>query len=257
MANAARIERSPPSPLSSRQENEDSLARLKAHLADSPPGALEAAHARIATQATLVSQLERKADELRGEVERWRGRTRGAIASERLVELHAGPRAMVRPSGWASPVRDDAGAVERKEQQERLEADLAFWRAEATAERELQSKLDAAQSRVESEASRAEATIEEYKEALKLAAAGEVEKMRDELECMREELEEAKRDRELAINFAGGAADDVAKAAGEAAVRDVAQSGACAGRRRTRGRAGRSSPRPRRSRRTSARSARA
>ncbi len=41
--------------------------------------------------------------------------------------------------------------------------------------------------------------------------------MRDELECMREELEEAKRDRELAINFAGGAADDVAKAAGEAA----------------------------------------
>ena len=65
--------------------------------------------------------------------------------------------------------------------------------------------------------SRAEATIEEYKEALKLAAAGEVEKMRDELECMREELEEAKRDRELAINFAGGAADDVAKAAGEAA----------------------------------------
>ena len=60
-------------------------------------------------------------------------------------------------------------------------------------------------------------TIEEYKEALKIAAAGEVEKMRDELECMREELEEAKRDRELAINFAGGAADDVAKAAGEAA----------------------------------------
>ena len=60
-------------------------------------------------------------------------------------------------------------------------------------------------------------TIEEYKEALKMAAAGEVEKMRDELECMREELEEAKRDRELAINFAGGAADDVAKAAGEAA----------------------------------------
>ena len=60
-------------------------------------------------------------------------------------------------------------------------------------------------------------TIEEYKEALKLAAAGEVEKMRDELEHMREELEEAKRDRELAINFAGGAADDVAKAAGEAA----------------------------------------
>ena len=39
-------------------------------------------------------------------------------------------------------------------------------------------------------------TIEEYKEALKMAAAGEVEKMRDELECMREELEEAKRDRE-------------------------------------------------------------
>ena len=60
-------------------------------------------------------------------------------------------------------------------------------------------------------------TIEEYKEALKIAAAGEVEKMRDELEHMREELEEAKRDRELAINFAGGAADDVAKAAGEAA----------------------------------------
>ena len=59
-------------------------------------------------------------------------------------------------------------------------------------------------------------TIEEYKEALKMAAAGEVEKMRDELECMREELEEAKRDRDLAINFAGGAADDVAKAAGEA-----------------------------------------
>ena len=58
-------------------------------------------------------------------------------------------------------------------------------------------------------------TIEEYKEALKIAAAGEVEKMRDELECMREELEEAKRDRELAINFAGGAADDVAKAAAE------------------------------------------
>ena len=60
-------------------------------------------------------------------------------------------------------------------------------------------------------------TIEEYKEALKMAAAGEVEKMRDELECMREELEEAKRDRELAINFAGGAADDVAKAAAEEA----------------------------------------
>ena len=60
-------------------------------------------------------------------------------------------------------------------------------------------------------------TIEEYKEALKIAAAGEVEKMRDELECMREELEEAKRDRELAINFAGGAADDVAKAAAEEA----------------------------------------
>ena len=45
----------------------------------------------------------------------------------------------------------------------------------ATAERELQSKLDEAQSRVESEASRAEATIEEYKEALKLAEAGEVD----------------------------------------------------------------------------------
>ena len=68
-----------------------------------------------------------------------------------------------------------------------------------------------------SQMSAQKATIEEYKEALKLAAAGEVEKMRDELECMREELEEAKRDRELAINFAGGAADDVAKAAGEAA----------------------------------------
>ena len=53
--------------------------------------------------------------------------------------------------------------------------------------------------------------------SLKIAAAGEVEKMRDELECMREELEEAKRDRELAINFAGGAADDVAKAAAEEA----------------------------------------
>ncbi len=65
--------------------------------------------------------------------------------------------------------------------------------------------------------SKQKTTIEEYKEALKLAAAGEVEKMRDELECMREELEEAKRDRELAINFAGGAADDVAKAAAEEA----------------------------------------
>ena len=46
-------------------------------------------------------------------------------------------------------------------------------------------------------------TIEEYKEALKIAAAGEVEKMRDELECMREELEEAKRKYKGRMVFAG------------------------------------------------------
>ena len=168
------------------------------------------AQKELVESARKRKAAEAKAEKLLQERDAARELSKDFAATTRVVEaMETTTARMSRELEEAARNQKKAEAAVHKLRQERD--------GKATAERELQSKLDAAQSRVESEASRAEATIEEYKEALKLAAAGEVEKMRDELECMREELEEAKRDRELAINFAGGAADDVAKAAAEEA----------------------------------------
>ena len=118
---------------------------------------------------------------------------------------------MTRDLEEAARQRKEAEATAETLRQER-DGNVHTEREVQDANARIARELDEAQS----EASARDATINEYKEALKLAAAGEVEKLRDELEQMREELEEAKRDRELAINFAGGAEDDVAKAVGEA-----------------------------------------
>ena len=138
--------------------------------------------------------------------------TKDFAATTRVVDAMQSTTAhMSRQLAEAARQRKEAEAAAENLRRERD--------GKAHTERELQDanarivrELDEAQS----ETSARDATIDEYKEALKLAVAGAVEKMRDELEQTREELEEAKRDRELAINFAGGATDDVAKAAGEA-----------------------------------------
>jgi len=207
----------------------DYKTRLDA--AEAKAGDYDALNRRLTEAKSLYYQRERTVAMAQKElVESARKRKVAEAKAEKLLQERDAARELSKDFAATTRVvaametttaRMSRELEEAARNQKKAEAAVHKLRQErdgkATAERELQSKLDAAQSRVESEASRAEATIEEYKEALKLAAAGEVEKMRDELECMREELEEAKRDRELAINCAGGAADDVAKAAGEAA----------------------------------------
>ena len=120
-----------------RVETDAVRSELHAQLAANPPGALDEARARGDRLATLVAQLERRCDDLRSETVRWRGRANTAIAGERLVQLHAGPAAMVRPGGAGASAA--TGAADTAAELQKLRTDVAFWRDEATQEREWQS----------------------------------------------------------------------------------------------------------------------
>lgn len=130
---------------------------LSEQLAASPPGALAALTAQCARHEAAIALLEQKNATLRREVTRWRERAKGALASERLTMLQAGPRAMALPvraataigvcaagggldsprgaSARGSPRGSGAGGGASMDELPRLRAELDYHRAEA--EREL------------------------------------------------------------------------------------------------------------------------
>lgn len=89
----------------SLQQEVDALrAELSEQLASSPPGALEAARAALAKRNATIHQLELKCQRAQAEAARWRERTRGAVASERLSQLRGGlAGSMVSPRLVAPP----------------------------------------------------------------------------------------------------------------------------------------------------------
>ena len=88
--------------LANSRELEHTLNRVRGelggHLAASPPGAYEALKVDCERMQAHVRQLEMKMTTMRREVLRWRERARGAIASERMLQLKSGPVSLPGPA---------------------------------------------------------------------------------------------------------------------------------------------------------------
>ena len=112
-----------------RAANEKLRAELSRQMADCPPGTLEAAKLHASRQEAYVEQLEKRCAMLRRQSATWKERTRGAVASERLTQLHSGA-ASVPPRGGAAGA---AGDAEGEASEDAVAA--SFWRQEAEVER--------------------------------------------------------------------------------------------------------------------------
>ena len=96
------------------EEGFDKLrGELSEHLVTSPPGALAESRAQCAKQEAAINELEMKNVTLKRENARLRDRARGAIASERMAQLKAGPHALPSPARQADefPIRGAAAAA--------------------------------------------------------------------------------------------------------------------------------------------------
>lgn len=128
----------------SQESQADSMrAELTAQLAANPPGALEAERLANKRAQAAIHQLEQKNMTLRREVQRWKDRAKGALASERLLALQSGPSSMPPPatSGGSrlfsgDPFGDEGSESERAaEERARIRAELEYWRSEAEHEK--------------------------------------------------------------------------------------------------------------------------
>lgn len=111
-----------------RSEIEKLTSQLNKQLEANPPGALPEVRSRIARQEQLLKQQEERCARLHREVEVWKERACNALALERLTALHVGPNSMVPPIDEEAKARRSAEEVEERR---KLNAEIAFWKAEA------------------------------------------------------------------------------------------------------------------------------
>ena len=128
-------------------------SELTGQLATSPPGALAEAQLANSRAAATIQQLEAKNMTLRREASRWRDRARGALASERLIQLSSSAAAMPWPATSGGVTRGLGGnpfadgpssASEAADEMSRLRAEVGFWKEEAEYEKQRQKSFHSA-----------------------------------------------------------------------------------------------------------------
>jgi hypothetical protein len=115
---------------------------LTSQLTECPPGAFEAMRQQCARLEATIQQLEMKNVSLRRDAARWRDRARGAIASERLLQMQSGSAGMVPPArdegGRLTRTLSSATETDEVDEAVRLRAESEYWRAEAEHEQQRQ-----------------------------------------------------------------------------------------------------------------------